>query len=508
MMNKPLITIQCGNYSNYTGSHYWNIQESRFVYKQNNVGGRRNERNEEILEIDNDVLYREGLTLDKEVTYTPRLLVVDLKGSLGTLPESGELYDKISIPKEDSLALHWSGGHQVFREEPLKKNEFLSDFEKDSENALSEKDVDDISAEEGEEDGSSEKLYDLEGSVDCWSDYLGARYHPRSVLLCQSYQHDNPTHPFDAWGLGRQVWSDSSGLGDNMEDRMRHYAEECDNLGGFQLVCDWQDGFGGLSCDVVDLVSDEYHSKSLLTFPTAPVQHSSWSAAQCGTRLAGAVMTLSHHLTSSSSSLVTPVSLGQDWYPLAGQVTSLPHVTTGLSHYSTSALLALALDTATATYRRRATSGLQVSPAELSAGLTSLGRRVASLAADVPLQISDNKILEYFERSPLAQLTPLVPGARAGKSGCRQADFAACGDGEGTEDVLCLRPEISSVQRLHLALLLPGGLPSTTQTPPADRPVPSSPNQSTLGNLSPTFLPKQSTPSENSLSRRDRPTSE
>ena len=128
MMNKPLITIQCGNYSNYTGSHFWNIQESRFVYKQNNLGGRRNESGEDILEIDNDVLYREGITLDKQVTYTPRLLAVDLKGSLGTLPELGELYDKISIPKEDTLALHWSGGHQVFREEPLKKNEFLANF--------------------------------------------------------------------------------------------------------------------------------------------------------------------------------------------------------------------------------------------------------------------------------------------------------------------------------------------------------------------------------------------
>ena len=423
-MNKPLITIQCGNYSNYTGSHFWNIQESRFVYNQNNAGGRRNE---EILEVDNDVLYREGLTLDREVTYTPRLLVVDLKGSLGTLPESGELYDKISIPKEDTLALHWGGGHQVFREEPLKKNEFLSDFEKDSENVLSEKDVDDISADDGEDGGGDggEKLYDLEGSVNCWSDYLGARYHPRSVLLCQSYQHDNPTHPFDAWGLGREVWSDSCGLGDTMEDRIRHYAEECDNLGGFQVLCDWQDGFGGISGVLVDLISDEYHSKSLLTFPTAPVQQSSWSPAQCGARLAGAVLTLSHHLASSSSSLVSPLSLAQDWYPLAGQVTSLPHITTGLSHYSTSALLALALDTATATYRRREGSGLQVSPAGLSAGLTSQGRRVASLAADVPLQISDNKVLEYFEVSPLAQLTPLVPGVRAGPPDCRPSPYCA-----------------------------------------------------------------------------------
>ena len=62
-MNKPLITIQCGNYSNYIGSHFWNIQESGFVYNQNNVDGRRIDSAAEILEIDNDVLYREGSTL-------------------------------------------------------------------------------------------------------------------------------------------------------------------------------------------------------------------------------------------------------------------------------------------------------------------------------------------------------------------------------------------------------------------------------------------------------------
>ena len=69
--------------------------------------------------------------------------------------------------------------------------------------------------------------------------YFG-RYHPRSILLCESFQHQNTMHPFDVWSLGRQTWSDSSNLGENMEDRIRNYAEECDNLGGFQLISDYQ----------------------------------------------------------------------------------------------------------------------------------------------------------------------------------------------------------------------------------------------------------------------------
>lgn len=31
--------------------------------------------------VDNDVLYREGFTLDKQATYTPRLVAIDLKGN-------------------------------------------------------------------------------------------------------------------------------------------------------------------------------------------------------------------------------------------------------------------------------------------------------------------------------------------------------------------------------------------------------------------------------------------
>ena len=44
--------------------------------------------------MDNDVLFREGLTMKGEVTYTPRLLSLDLQGSLGLLPQCGELYGR------------------------------------------------------------------------------------------------------------------------------------------------------------------------------------------------------------------------------------------------------------------------------------------------------------------------------------------------------------------------------------------------------------------------------
>lgn len=54
MSAKEIITLQFGHYSNFVGTHWWNIQESGFNYNADtNVES----------EINHDVLYREGRTL-------------------------------------------------------------------------------------------------------------------------------------------------------------------------------------------------------------------------------------------------------------------------------------------------------------------------------------------------------------------------------------------------------------------------------------------------------------
>ena len=76
--DRAVITLQLGNYSNYIGAHFWNIQEAGFVYSNDNSI---------TPSINNSVLFREGVAgLNSNTatpTYTPRLVSVDLKGSLG-----------------------------------------------------------------------------------------------------------------------------------------------------------------------------------------------------------------------------------------------------------------------------------------------------------------------------------------------------------------------------------------------------------------------------------------
>ena len=134
-------------------------------------------------------------------------------------------------------------------------------------------------------------------------------------------------------------------------------------------------------------------------FPLAtPCSHLSSPAAAGG----GVVLSLTRHL---ETSLVTPMSLSRDWWPLPGHVTQLPHLSySPESDYSSSAVLALALDTATLQYRRR--HG-QLTAHDVAPGLVTNGRRVATIGLDMPMQMSHSPT-EYFESSLLSHLTPLA----------------------------------------------------------------------------------------------------
>ena len=121
---KAVITLQVGHYSNFVGTHFWNAQDhSLSVAKDNN-------------DLDHDVVFREGVTTSNSTpTYTPRLVSVDLKGALGSLPEFGDLYFETgsgSLPKTDLSAQatkNWHHQVDVQREETGRKSRFVQGLE-------------------------------------------------------------------------------------------------------------------------------------------------------------------------------------------------------------------------------------------------------------------------------------------------------------------------------------------------------------------------------------------
>lgn len=158
MSTREILTLQFGHYSNFVGAHFWNLQELSFDY----TGTVKNE-------VNHDVLYREGRTVTGEVTYTPRLLLADLKGSLKTLPEHG------GLPHEaEENEFQWDNVEKIEHPVP-EKNEYLSSID-------------------GEGSSNVEtKEYRLEKQVQSWSDFLYPRFHPRSVNIIREYVHGNDT---------------------------------------------------------------------------------------------------------------------------------------------------------------------------------------------------------------------------------------------------------------------------------------------------------------------------
>uniref|UniRef100_A0A4W3GFV1 Misato Segment II tubulin-like domain-containing protein n=1 Tax=Callorhinchus milii TaxID=7868 RepID=A0A4W3GFV1_CALMI len=115
---REVLTLQLGHYSNFVGSHWWNIQDSNLYYDA--------EVKDPYCEISNNVLFREGQTQHGQTTYTPRLILLDLKGSLNSLKQEGVLYEG----RQTEPTVTWEGGVSVHKEEPVKKNQFLRDLDR------------------------------------------------------------------------------------------------------------------------------------------------------------------------------------------------------------------------------------------------------------------------------------------------------------------------------------------------------------------------------------------
>ena len=174
----------------------------------------------------------------------------------------------------------WAGEVQIKKEQEKRKNEFLRHLEsedsflessrkkqKADKNSIILDDQDkDICEYEEKENPKTQtqsyeeykKIYDLDNQVNVWSDYLSARFHPRTNVVVEDYIYgDMRTRPFDIYGLGFNY----DDLIENIEDRIRFFAEETDYLKGFHLLNDSTNAFGGVGVKLSELLADEYSTK-------------------------------------------------------------------------------------------------------------------------------------------------------------------------------------------------------------------------------------------------------
>ena len=231
-------------------------------------------------------------------------------------------------------------------------------------------------------------------------------------MILNEYQHDNSCKPFDVYGLGLEAWRDQ--VGEDVEDRIRRYAEESDGLQGFQLLADNTDAFGGLASGLVDLLADEYPRQCLLAFPVQPASHKEYSAKANSTRFLNSVLTLGSLANSEAVSLVTPLSLDTDTFSLPG-MPSREFANLGYRkelNYHTSAILAAAYDTLTLPWR--SASERQTRVFDIASGLGGHGRKVASVGLAMPFPLREGQFLvECLNDLACLELTSLTPASKA-----------------------------------------------------------------------------------------------
>ncbi|XP_030043056.1 protein misato homolog 1 [Microcaecilia unicolor] len=380
---REALTLQLGHYANFVGAHWLNLQEAAL--------SRASAREPEIC---SDVLFREGRTLNGQKTYTPRLILMDLKGSLNCLRQEGCLYgdDKIDC------TVAWKGTVTTHKEEPPVKNHFLQDLSMLEGQTITEADGGPrgFSDHRGISQGNMtqgipkalRKTYHLEGSVQVWSDYLRTHLHPKTVCVVRQYSHEGEADRLDAFGQGERLLSEPAYLQD-LEDRLHFYIEECDYLQGFQVLCDLHDGFSGVGAKVTELLCDEFSGRGILTWGTVPILPPQREPVKDMYRLLNTMLGIVH--LASQSSLFCPLSLNGTLGRRPQAPVSFPHLLYDSAlNYHSSALLATALESLSMPYRLHSSP---LSMAQLADALNFSGRKVVSAWASVPFPVGCSRSL-------------------------------------------------------------------------------------------------------------------
>ncbi|XP_055524214.1 protein misato [Wyeomyia smithii] len=393
-MSREILTLQLGNYANYVGTHWWNIQEASFRY----------DPTAEPTEIDHDILYREGQTTSGLTTFTPRMLLLDLKGTLKFMPEEGELYGEHQKAQSEQILseVAWDPDRvEVISHKLAEKCEYQKDLQLD------------IESSECEDD--HEKDYNFKDTVSDWIDYSYSRFHPRSINIVNEYVHSKEENQFDTIINGLQLWGQTN-LEDEFGDKVRQYIEECDSCQGFQVLFDCVDGFAGLAIKTLEHLQDEYNKTSLV-FPVIPPALPNFKNADETTNMSIRVINsaLAFSALVESCSLFVPLStMGRCWRDL-DKPRVFPHISYDENNlYQTSAILATYLETASLRYRLKNPTTLS-HLSSLCSELTPYGRKMAAAALALPVSMRNSEdFIDFLDRNDEAFSVPLTPNCTIG----------------------------------------------------------------------------------------------
>lgn len=405
------------------------VQESSFSYDPNAPPS----------EVNHDTLFREGLNARGDVTYTPRMLLVDLKGSLKQMPRSGgDLYgttdvagiirsgDSVLWDADGQLDVHLDHKRLKIETTSTEAPELQQIDDADDDEQIDDQNVAADSALSAGENatpsdtaGATGKALSFSQTVEAWTDYTHTRYHPRSINIIDSLDHSATVAALDTFSAGAALWRGEQFEDGDFGDRIRQYIEECNSCQAFQVLFDAADGFTGLAAAGMQHLRDEY-GKTVMGVPLFAGDFRSYrhadKAMNDSIRVVNVAMAYSQMLAgdgdSGSAAMLLPMSASrQVWRQRSGQ-RELPMFGYSVSNaYESAAVLAACLDTVSLEYRHP--SGANTL-GTFCASLNNYGRRLGTVGLALPFRFGvEEQLINVLDKIELGDIfTTLSPNSR------------------------------------------------------------------------------------------------
>ncbi|KAI9088956.1 hypothetical protein K1719_029235 [Acacia pycnantha] len=256
---KEIVTIQVGDYANFIGSHFWNFQDELMGLASDSHGDPVFNSHD----LNMDVLYRTGETQQGILTYTPRLVSINMKGSLGSMSSHGTLYNNDAPIASDVVT--WTGQVSTHASEHQKRNLFLRSLYEGDQNLNMANEANGGSTGSQREYQDKDIVDSLENGVQFWTDYSKVHYHPQSLYELSGVWMD--VEEFDNYGIGRDSFAWTS-HGEEISDRLRFFVEECDHMQGIQFIVDDSGGFSAVAAEFLENLVDDYTNTPVMLYAT------------------------------------------------------------------------------------------------------------------------------------------------------------------------------------------------------------------------------------------------
>jgi len=256
---REIITLQLGETANYVGTHFWNSLENsvnRIKEENKEIDNKKDANIEDYQDV--NIFYRTGISSKREETYSPRLLIFELKGGLNSIKNSNPFYQPtfdFDALKSDASQL-WPGRVETYENEIDEKSVFQKTIENPN-----------FEYQKLFNSGYSPKSLELnENTIKHWSDFNISYYHPKTTIELSEYNVNDETAPFGSFSCGEELYT-SGYYGEKIfDDNLRFFLEDCDQLQGFQVFCETNSAFSGFTSKLVEEINDEFGHHSIMVY--------------------------------------------------------------------------------------------------------------------------------------------------------------------------------------------------------------------------------------------------